>query len=179
MGLTVAHRLIQVKIQKARKYYKKFGLWRLVLLLFSRIGIIIKREYIFSEINLQDFNLHGKNNSILDLDFVCINKNNFEHFNFPSEEGWLTKDEALRRLTERNNIPFALTKGNKIVSYIWSELTMAHIPFLGLLVSIPDKTVYSLGMYTVPEFRRKGLASKIKLLQLQFLKNMVIRENFL
>jgi len=71
-----------------------------------------------------------------------------------------------------------LTKGNKIVCYVWCELTLAHIPFLGLLVSIPDKTVYSLGMYTVPEFRRKGLASKIKLLQLQFLKKHGCQREF-
>jgi len=83
MGLTVAHRLIQVKIQRARKYYKKFGLWRLVLLLFSRIGIIIKREYIFSEINLQDIIPYRKNNSDFDLDFVLVKKKDFKNF-FPA-----------------------------------------------------------------------------------------------
>lgn len=170
MGLTEAHRLIQAKMQRIREYYEKYGLWKLVLYLFSRIGIIIKREYIFFEINLQDIIPYKKNNSNFDLDFVWVKKKDFEHFNFPSEDGWLTKNQALRRLTERNCILLALTNGNKIVCYQWSEFTLANFPRLGLLMSIPDNVVYSLAMYTVPEFRGKGLASKLKLLQLQFLK---------
>lgn len=170
MGFSAAHRLIQAKMQRVREYYEKNGLWKLVFYLFSRIGIIIKREYIFFENNLQDIIPYKKNNSNFDLDFVWVKKKDFEHFDFPSEDGWITKNRAFRRLTERNCILLALTNGNKIVCYIWCELTMAHIPILGLLVSIPDKTAYSLAMYTASEFRGKGLASKLKLLQLQFLK---------
>jgi len=172
MGLSAVHRLIQVKIQRIREYYKKYGIWKLVLYLFSRIGIIPKREYIFFEIKLQDIIPYKKNNSNFGLDFVWVKKKDFAHLNFPNEGGPLTKNEAFRRLTETNYILLALTSGNKIVCYIWCKLTtMAHIAILGLLVSIPDKTAYAKDMYTAPEFRGKGLASKLKLLQLQFLKN--------
>jgi ribosomal protein S18 acetylase RimI-like enzyme len=170
MGLSAVHSSIRYKIQKIREYYKEYGLWKLVHYLFSRIGIIIKREYHFVELKLSDIIPYKINNSNFNLEFVCVKKKDFEHFDFPSVDGRLTKNEALRRLTETNCILLALTNGNKIVCYIWYELTMAHIPFLGLSVSIPDKTAYTLAMYTVPEFRGKGLASKLKLLQLQFLK---------
>jgi ribosomal protein S18 acetylase RimI-like enzyme len=171
MGLSAVHRLIQVKIQRIREYYKKYGIWKLVLYLFSRIGIIPKREYIFFEIELQDIIPYKKNNSNFGLDFVWVKKKDFEHLNFPSEGGPLTKNEAFRRLTETNYILLALTSGNKIVCYIWCKLTtMVHIAVLDLLVSIPDKTAYAKDLYTAPEFRGKGLASKIKILQLQFLK---------
>jgi RimJ/RimL family protein N-acetyltransferase len=46
-------------------------------------------------------------------------------------------------------------------------------------VSIPDKVAYSLGMYTVPGFREKGLASKLRLRQLQFLKRHGYQRVFL
>jgi len=170
MGLSAAHRMIQVKIQRIREYYKKYGIWKLVLYLFSRIGIIPKREYNFFEVKLQDTIPYKKNNSNFDLDFVWVKKKNFAHFDFPSEYGWITKNEALRRLSETNYILLALTKGNKIVCYVSSEVNKAHISFLDLLVSIPDKTAYAKDLYTTPEFRGKGLASIIKLLQLQFLK---------
>ena len=121
MGLSAAHRMIQVKIQSIREYYKKYGIWKLVLYLFSRIGIIPKREYIFFEIKLQDIIPDKKNNSNFGLDFVWVKKKNFAHFDFPSDNGWITKNEALRRLSGTNCIFLALTKGNRIVCYISIE----------------------------------------------------------
>ena len=178
MGLTAPHRMIQVKIQSIREYYKKYGIWKLVLYLFSRIGIIPKREYNFFEVKLQDTIPYKKNNSNFDLDFVWVKKKNFAHFDFPSDNGWITKNEALRRLSGTNCIFLALTKGNRIVCYISIEFNKAHITFFDLLVYIPDKTAYSFALYTVPEFRGKELASKIKLLQLQFLKEQGYQREF-
>jgi ribosomal protein S18 acetylase RimI-like enzyme len=165
-------------MHKIRENYEKYGLRILVFYLFSRIGIIIKREYIFFEIKLQDIIPYKKNNSNFDLDFFWVKKKDFEYFKFPIEDGPLTKNEALRRLTETNYILLALANGNKIVCYVWCNLTMAHITILDLLVSIPDKTAYAKDMYTAPEFRGKGLASTLKLLQLQFLKKQGYQREF-
>jgi len=164
-------------MQRIREYYKNYGLWKLIVKLISLIGIIIKREYIYFEIKLQDTTPYKISPRVLELDFVQVKKNDFEQYDFPNDEKFMTKNQAFRRLTGGNHILLALTNGSKIVGYVFAELNTAHIPG-GLLVQTPDNVVYSSAMYTVPEFRGKGLALKIKLLQFHFLQEQGYHKEF-
>lgn len=166
-------------MQKIRYYFKKYRIIKALFHFLSHIGTIYKREYLFFEIKLQGIIPNNKDKSDLDFDFIWVKKNDFDHYDFPDEQGWITRDEALRRLKQRNCILLALTKGNKIICYQWSDFDRAHIPRLGLLVYIPAKVAYPLAMYTRPEFRGKGLATKLKLLQLHFLKEQGYQRVFL
>lgn len=164
-------------MQRIGEYYKKYGLWKLILKLISLIGIIIKREYIYFEIKLQDTIPDKKNSIVSELDFVQVKKKDFENFDFPSDDKFLTKNQAFERLIGGNYILSALTNGSKIVGYVFTEFNTAHIPG-GLIVHTPDNVAYSSAMYTAPEFRGKGLASTIKLLQLHFLQEQGFHKEF-
>jgi len=166
-------------MKKIREYFKKYGLMKSFLHFLKRIGAIYKREYIFFETKLQAEIPLIKNRNDIDLDFISVRKKNFENFRFPNDDKWITKTNALRRLTERNCTLLALIRGNEILCYDWFEAKRAHLSDLDLIVSIPDDVVYNLGLYTIPDIRGKGLASDIKLSLLHFLKEQGYQKVFL
>lgn len=177
--LTRIHQLIQVKIQKTREYYKTYGLWQYILLFFERRGVIFKRVSIFFEINLENFPPYNANINTVSLDFVQVNKKDFETLEFPDDSKWITKNIALRWLNERNCAFFALKDKNKIICYQLIEFKKANISLFELSETIPDKTVYSFALYTVPEYRGRGVALQLKLFVLQYLKEHGYQRAFL
>lgn len=169
MKLAKNRRWFQIKIQKSRDYYKKFGLYKFLLNSLELRGIVFKRELIFWEKELCNAILHKEYTDY--VDFVKINKNNPDPVEFQHEGVFIAKEEVFRRLSQRDCTFFILKIGSKIVCYQFIEFNLAYIPFFRLLFSIPSKSAYSSTLYTLPEFRRKGFALRLNLLVQQYLKD--------
>lgn len=153
-----------------REYYEAFGLRRLALRVLERSGFIFRRKLLFFEVALDG--LSGSPRAIDDpaLDFVQVELEELRDAGFPDDPGWITTAEAQRRLMERECALFALRHGNEIVCYEWIEFGKAHIPFLELVLTLPQGTGYALAQYTVPEHRGKGFLSRLNLRVLDHLK---------
>ena len=180
MGLTKAYQWIKMKIHKAQEYYEQHGVRKLTLYCFSRIGIIFKREGIFFELRIEDIVPYGGNTIGMDLEFVTIKKeDDFEQIEFPDDDEWMTKDGALQWLHEKDCMLLALKRKNNIVCYQWLEFARVSIPFLALKVYLPDDTAYSSALYTVSEYRGRGVASYLKALVLQYAQEQGYHRVFL
>jgi RimJ/RimL family protein N-acetyltransferase len=161
------YQLIRIKIQKTRDYYKRHGLWKLILLFFDLSGVFKKKVLIFFELELKDSVSGQKNDD--DIDLVRVEKEDIEHT--PQYfDGWFKKDKALKRL-EEGRVLFAVKDEEQRIFYQWVEFEKVDIPFLDLSFFVPDETAYITYMYTVPEYRGKGIASKGKLLVLKYLRD--------
>ncbi len=64
----------------------------------------------------------------------------------------------------------ALKNKKKIVCYQWLQLKQIYSMILALTLSIPNTTAYLSALYTVPEYRGKGLASSLIALILKYLQ---------
>jgi RimJ/RimL family protein N-acetyltransferase len=167
---------IRVKLQNTREYYEKYGLWKSILHFFERIGLgYIKRSLIFFELNMEDWRPYQEKDPV--TDFVKVEKEDLaavdEYF-----DGWFDKEHAIRRL-EAGHVLFAIKHKGRMIFFQWLEFQKVEIPFLELSFCIPDKTACMAYIYTVPEFRGKGVASKAKPLVLDYLRQCGYQRVFL
>jgi RimJ/RimL family protein N-acetyltransferase len=174
LKLAEVHRWIQTKIDKTLNYYKEFGLWKTILRFCESLGIFKKRVFIFFELDLKDFIFGKKNNHHIDL--VRVGKEDLEKVGKYLYE-WFEKDEALKSL-EAGNVLFTVKDGEKMIYYEWTEFKKIDLPYLDLSFFIPDDTAHNGYNYTEPEYRRKGIASKAKLLTLKYQRENGIQRAF-
>ena len=174
MKLPEVYQLIQTKIHKTRDYYRKYGLWKTILRFFDRSGVFKKKVFIFLELELKDsISAQEHNNSI---NLVRARKEDIENVEEYLYE-WFEKDEALKRL-EAGNVLFVVKDWEKMIFYQWVEFTKIDIPYLDLSFFIPDDAVYMAYMYTEPEYRGRGIASKAKPLVYKYLQERGCRRTF-
>jgi ribosomal protein S18 acetylase RimI-like enzyme len=174
LELPEVHQLIQTKIHKTRDYYRKFGLWKTILRFFESSGVFKRKVFIFLELELKDSISDQEHNHSIDL--VRVGKEDIKNVDKYLYE-WLEKDEALKRL-EAGNVLLVVKGEEKMIFYQWLEFTKADLPYLDLSFFIPDGTVYMAYLYTEPEYRRKGFASKARPLVFKYLEENGIRRAF-
>lgn len=75
-------------------------------------------------------------------------------------DGWFKQREAIRRL-ERGCRLFVLKHEERIVYFHWSEVGCAEIRWFDLAFALPEDVTYRTCLYTVPEFRNRGLAHRL------------------
>ena len=90
----------------------------------------------------------------------------------------IPEKEALKRF-QKKNLLFAAVKSNLAVSQNWSEPYEADVWVLKLKIKLSESTIYTSRLYTIPEYRGKGLATKTKLYMLKSLKDLGFRKAFL
>jgi GNAT superfamily N-acetyltransferase len=166
LKLAEVHRWIQTKMDKTRDYYRKFGLWKTILNFFDRRGIFKRKVFIFLELELEDSISDQEPKSSVDL--VRVGKEDLKNVDKYLYE-WFEKEEALKSL-EAGNVLLVVKDEEKMIFYQWLEFTKVDLPYLDLSFFIPDGTVYTAYMYTEPEYRRRGIASRAKPLMFNYLK---------
>jgi ribosomal protein S18 acetylase RimI-like enzyme len=175
LKLADIYRWIQTKIHKTQDYYRKFGLWKTILNFLDRRGIFKRKVFIFLERELKDSisGQEAKNSG----DLVRVEKedlkNNIDKYLYE----WFEKDKALKRL-EAGNVLLVVKDGEKMIYYEWLEFAKVDIPYLDLSFLIPDGIAYVASMYTEPEYRRRGIASKAKPLVYKYLRERGCRRTF-
>lgn len=91
--------------------------------------------------------------------------------------GWFPKSRALRYLDE-GHILLVLKDKGKVIFYQLLELNKVNIKVLEISAFIPADTAYTSYLYTLPEHRGKGVASKIKPFILKYLYDHGYRKVF-
>ena len=174
MKYSEVHRWIQTKIQKTRNYYKEFGFWKTILRFLENIGVFKRRVFTFLEMELKDsISAQGQNHGV---NLVRLGKEDLEKVGKYLYE-WYEKEEALKCL-EAGNVLFTVKDGHKMIYYEWTEFKKIDLPYLDLSFFIPDGTAHNGYNYTEPEYRRKGIASKAKLLTLKYQQENGIQRAF-
>jgi GNAT superfamily N-acetyltransferase len=174
LELAEVHQWIQTKIHKTWDYYRKFGLWKTILRFFESIDIFKRKVFIFLELEPKDSVSAQEQNHSINL--IRVGKEDLERVDKYLYE-WFEKKEALKSL-EAGNVLLVVKDEEKMIFYQWLEFTKVDLPYLDLSFFIPDGTAYLAYMYTEPEYRRKGIASKVKPLVFKYLQENGIRRGF-
>jgi len=167
------YKTCQIKLHTAKKYYKEYGAWKFILLVFWKIRFIKKYNYqlIFFEMKVGESSaLMQRADCIMDDDIYFYQASREDIENVEKYfDGWFTKKEALKRLDE-GYILFLVKREDEIVIYEWLELKKVEMPFIELSFFVPDKVAYIAALYTVPEYRLKGFAARAILLVFKYLQ---------
>lgn len=176
MRFTQIQEFIRFKAYKTRNYCRNYGLWKSILHFFECLGFTFKNlELVLFEINIDDTSFTQKNENTIDL--ARVEKEDIENAKEYLDE-WFSRDNALKRL-EKGHLLFVVKDGDKMIFYQWVELKEVSIPFIDLSFSIPDDKAYMAYIYTVPDYRGKGIASKAKPFILKHLQENGYRKVFL
>jgi len=173
------HIIKKFSFQKIVEYYREHGFWRSFLHSFVRIGELSKEiafnkaEVIFFELNMADSPYSAKFNRTSHLSRV--GKEDIESAEYLG--GWFPKSRAMRYLDE-GHILLVLKDKGKVIFYQLLELNKVNIKVLEISALIPADTAYTSYLYTLPEYRGKGIASKVKPLILKYLYDQGYRKVF-
>ena len=80
-----------------------------------------------------------------------------EHYN----DGWFSKKESISRLQDGHRL-FVLKNNEKMIYCLWGQIKKITINWLDINLNIPESMICITGGYTLPEYRGKGIASKLK-----------------
>lgn len=84
-------------------------------------------------------------------------------------DGSFSKGAAIRYTKKAHHL-FVLKENEKMVCFIWVETKSVQIPCFDLHFNIPVDMSYLSGLYTLPGYRNRGLAYKLKKEINQYLK---------
>ena len=172
------HSWFRDKIRNTKEYYEKYGLWPSILHFFKRIfGYIVvfqKNTLIFYEMDIEKEVSCQKNDKTISM--VRMNREDIEneHEYF---DGWFKKDDALKRLKEEHTL-FVVKDEGRSINFLWIDFRKVFIEVLDLSFFINDQTVYFSRIFTVPEYRGKGIASKTLPLVSKYLRESGYRKIF-
>jgi ribosomal protein S18 acetylase RimI-like enzyme len=139
------------------KYVKKHGFLQSLKHVFERLGFVsFNRTLIFLVLKFNDipndisesYSFH-----IASTDDIQKEQNYYD--------SWFTKQEAIKRIQSGHRL-FVFERNEKMVYFLWVELNSAAIGYFDIRFHISDDMVYLTGAYTLPEFRNRGIASKLK-----------------
>ncbi|GAK56882.1 predicted acetyltransferase [Candidatus Vecturithrix granuli] len=159
------YQTIRTKYRNLYEYYQKYGLRKAIVLIIEYTGLFKKRVLVFFE---QELQVHPTPNNDHDIELVRLEKKDIEPIDQYCD-GWFPKEEALRRL-EQGRVLLVVKDRETNTFYQWLEFSKVDIPYLDLSFSIPEHTACMAYIYTVPEYRGRGIASRAKLPVLQYLR---------
>lgn len=164
-----------MNLQRQIERYKKHGLLSTLIHLLKQFIHWKSNTVIFYEIDLEktDFPKIEQNSefTFLKLQHDDIAGSKYIGLQIPEKE-------ALERFQKKNML-FAAVKNNLAVSQNWSEPYEADVWGIKLKIKLPESTIYTSRLYTISEYRGKGLATKTKLYMLKSLKDLGFRRTFL
>lgn len=151
---------------KALNYYQQHGLLRFYFRFFDELGFkYFKRDAIFVHLNLNKIRGDPKESP----SFVIATEDDIQreqHY----DDGWFGKEKAINRLRS-GHLLFVLKESGRIIFFLWADRKSVKIDWFDLSFSIPEDVAYITGVYTHPDFRGRGIASKLKREIFQYLKN--------
>jgi RimJ/RimL family protein N-acetyltransferase len=86
------------------------------------------------------------------------------------DDGFFTKSKALYRIKKGHRL-FVLREGNEIAYYSWITTKKAWVRYLNNLpLNLPEDMAYIEAIYTPPQFRNRGIASRMEAEIFRYLK---------
>jgi len=89
-------------------------------------------------------------------------------------DGFHTQKQALNLIRNGKEL-FVYKEGNDIAYYVWIEKEFATINWMRLKVKFPKEIAYLSAEYTVPSYRNKGIACKIRTELMKYLKKQGVK----
>lgn len=163
-------RLIRRKISKFYEYYQQDGLWKTCILTCDHLGLFRYRTLIFFAL---EFDKEQPPTPSETLELVQLTEKDIE----PVEDywdGWFQKKETLRRLEQGHSL-FVVKAQEKWAFYQWLEFERMDIPYLDLTCRLTPETVCMAYIYTEPDFRGQGLATRAKPAILEYIRQKAYR----
>jgi GNAT superfamily N-acetyltransferase len=158
------------QLSKLLKYYETHGLLELLKLLLYRCGLkFYTRTVICLEINIDLLPPSAGTPYSFEIASEEDVRNHTEYY-----DGWYRKEDAIRRIRD-GSLLFVLKKDGRMIYFVWAEMKRARQPWLDLVFNLPPDTVYGTASYTVPEYRNRGIARKIDLEVMYYLKERGVK----
>lgn len=147
---------IKTKFVRAMNYYNQHGLLQFIKRLLDGLGFqCFHRKLIFVHLDLTNIQ-HKFEES---YSFSIVTKGDIQ-YKQDYNDGWYDKKTAINRI-KNGHCLFVFKKEGKMIYFVWIE-KKATIRWFNLHFNLPSDMVYQTGEYTVPQYRGKGLPSKIK-----------------
>jgi ribosomal protein S18 acetylase RimI-like enzyme len=156
---------LKTKLTDIINYYKQYGVLKFLKHLFNRLGFVhYDRTLIFFHMDFNNFSQDAKEPYSFHIATIDDIQKEQDY-----NDGWFKKEEAIQRL--RNGyLLFILKDNGRMVYFRWGELKKVTINYFDLCFHIPQGFVYFAGLYVVPELRRAGIAFKISMEIINYLK---------
>jgi len=156
----------RVLLLNSYAYYKKKGFLSLVILTLQRLGFQhFDRSLIFFALDLEQLTDGSKQS----YTFSTLTQEEIRN-NPKYDDGFFSKRRALYRLKKGHRL-FVLREGDGLAFYVWIEVNVARISWFNHLpVNLPKNMAYMAAVYTPPQFRNRGIASRIKNEVFRYLK---------
>lgn len=168
-------RKIDLLMDKTIAYYKHYGVLQLLKRFFGLLGLVpFSRTLIFIILDLTDFTDDVKKPYSFQLATTEDMQNEQKYQDYIKRCGF-TKKEIIYRL--QKSLPlFILKENSKMVYFLWMEQKNATIKGFSMPLQLPQDIVYSSGAYTLPDYRGRGIASKIKKEVFHYLKEKGVKK---
>jgi len=154
------HKIVKTKLQNAISYYQRHGMSNFIKRIFVGIGFKwFTRTLIFLKLDMS--NLSEKCDKTQQWSFKIVNSDEIiAEANY--DDGFFNKAKALQRISSGHRL-FALEEGGREVFFLWVEKRKASVWwFDDLPLWLPANYAYISGVYTFPDFRKRGIASRMK-----------------
>lgn len=169
------------KRDNIQEYYENYGFWKSLLHFFTRLAEYVgfafyTKALIFFEFDLQHAVLLSCDEQ--DLDFSKVEPQDLQRVE-DYHDGWFDREQALQRL-EAGHVLFVVKDHQNFAFFQWIELYTSKIPSIDLSsFPLPEKTACMAYIFTKPEYRGRGYASKAKPLVLHNLREQGLHNVFL
>jgi GNAT superfamily N-acetyltransferase len=162
-----------MKLEKAINFYKQHGFLPFLKRIAEAQGLkFFKRSVIFYYKNYSSI----PDDICEEYSFIIPTVEDIEKEpNY--EDIWFSKEKTIERLKNGYNL-FSYKKHGRMVYFLWSEHKNIEIRWLDYRFQIPNDVTYMTGEYVLPEYRRKGMASKVSLEVDHYLKNQGYKLQF-
>jgi len=150
---------IEVLKQNTVDYYKQHGLSESIKRFFEKLGFEhFRRTLLFLVLDLKDL----PDNVQRPYSFHIETADDIQEEENDNYGLSITKKKARDRLQKGHRL-FALKEDSRMAYVLWAELKRADVWwFDNLPIHLPHDAAYISGAYTMPEFRGRGIASKLK-----------------
>ncbi|MEW6188186.1 MAG: GNAT family N-acetyltransferase [Thermodesulfobacteriota bacterium] len=146
----------KIKLLRAITSYRQYGLLALIKRIAEAIGFkFYKRSVIFYYKNLKNI----PDDFCKDYSFIIPSAKEVQK-ETSYEDQWFSKEKTIERIRNGYTL-FSYKDKDRMVYFHWSEMKKSEIRWLDYVFQFPTETTYMTGEFVLPEYRRKGLASRI------------------
>jgi ribosomal protein S18 acetylase RimI-like enzyme len=159
---------LKTGVHSAFQFYAKNGLLPFLKVSLFHLGFQwFDRTLIFLFVDLNSENTESARSHALSI----FSAEDIFELGDKYDDGFFSRTKALSRLSVGHRL-FVLKEGQKMAFSLWVEKEGATIWwFNDLPLILPNTVAYMSAVYTSPEFRNRGIASKIKREVFGLLKN--------
>lgn len=158
---------MKMKFAKAINFYKQHGLLEFTKRLIDQLGltfIISTRSVIFVKLDLNNMPTDCND----PFSFLIATADDIQK-ELVYNDGWFTRETAISRIQKDHRL-FVFKENEKMIYFLWTDLKNVRINWLDLNFNIPEDMLYLTGAYTIPEYRNRGVAYKLKTEIFQYLR---------